>query len=130
MFHIKTPLESPARLVWKFIVSYFLKFLSHQLILFPTIPLSTGYNLPSISGQNNTNVVTVSCVKRLGIYPIVIEVTNYLVTKNQLKLVKTVKHSIIFPSYLLCTDNWPSNNILLTNLTNIVCPYQPRTCQS
>ena len=98
MFHIKTPPKSPARLVWKFIVSYFLKFLSHQLILFPTIPFSTGHNsAASIYGQDNPNVVTVSCEKRLGLYPLVIEVTNYWVTKTQLKLVKTVKHSIIFP---------------------------------
>ena len=98
VLRIKTPLNSPARLVWKFIVSYFLKFLSHQLILFPTIPFSTGHNsAASISGQDNPNVVTVSCEKRLGLYPLVIEVTNYWVTKTQLKLVKTVKHSIIFP---------------------------------
>ena len=65
VFRIKTPPKSPARLVWKFIVSYFLKFLSHQLILFPTIPLSAGHNLPGISGRLNTTVVTVSCVKRI-----------------------------------------------------------------
>ena len=115
-------------------------------ILFPEVFISStnlvpnhstfcaGHNSPSTKFQLLVeiiqNVVTVSCVERLKFVSFSHKSNQLLSDKKPIETCQNCQTFNHFSSYLLYTDNWPSNNILLTNLTNIVCSYQPRPCQS